>query len=302
MFLALKRIFKLSWISFCRNQLSTVSAIFVIFLTLFIITAFFFFQGLIQFLTLQIQEKIDISLYFNEEVLESEILKIETKLSQLPEVKDIKYVSKDAALEKFLEKHKENSKYLQVIDELGENPFLAALNVKVWEKDQYEKVLEFLEKAETKDLIDHHNFFENKSLIEKIYSLNLRARKTALLVSSFFVLITVLVVFNTTRLAIYNQRKEISIMRQIGASNFYIRAPFLLQGIIFGFFAFLICLFVWGGLSFLMGENLESFLGGFNFFDYFVENFQLLCLIQIGSGVGLGIISSFICTEKYLKI
>lgn len=302
MFLTTKRIFKFAWISFCRNRLSTVSAIFVISLTLFIITAFFFFQGLIQFLTLQIQEKIDISVYFNEEVSESEILKVETKLSQLPEVKDIKYVSKDTVLKKFLEKHKEDPEFLQVIDELGENPFLAALNVKVWEKGQYEKVLEFLEKEETKDLLDHHNFFENESLIEKIYSLNLRAQKTALLVSSVFVLITLLVVFNTMTLAIYNQRKEISIMRQIGASNFYIRGPFLLQGIIFGFFAFLICLFVWGGLSFLIGKNLEGFLGGFNLFNYFVENFQLLCLIQIISGMGLGIISSFICTQKYLKV
>ena len=302
MFLALKRIFKLSWISFCRNQLSTVSAIFVIFLTLFIITAFFFFQGLIQFLTLQIQEKIDISLYFNEEVLESEILKIETKLSQLPEVKDIKYVSKDVALTKFLEKHKENPELLEAIDELEENPFLAALNVRVWEENQYEKVLAFLEKEETKDLVDHHNFFENKPLIEKIYSLNLTGRKIVLILSSIFVLITILVVFSTTKLTIYNQREEISIMRQIGASNFYIRGPFLLQGIFFGFFAFLICLFIWGGLSFLMGENLEGFLGGFNFFNYFVKNFQLLSLIQIGSGMGLGIISSFICTEKYLRV
>ncbi len=301
MFLGLKRIFKLSWISFCRNQLSTVSAIFVISLTLFIITAFFFFQGLIQFVTLQIQEGIDISVYFDEEVSEGEILKVETELSQLQEVKDIKYVSKDSALKKFLEEHKENSEFLEVIDELGENPFLAALNVRVWEKGQYEKVLEFFEETKIKDLVDHHNFFENKSLIEKIYSLNLRTQKTALLVSSVFVLITVLVVLNTMKLAIYNQRKEISIMRQIGASNFYIRGPFLLHGIIFGFFDFLICLFVWSGLSFLMGENLEGFLGGFNFFDYFVQNFQLLCLIQIGFGVGLGIISSFICTQKYLK-
>ena len=302
MFLTLKRIFKLSWISFCRNRLSTVSAIFVISLTLFVITAFFFFQGLIQFVTLQIQEEIDISVYFSEEVSEGEILNVETKLTQLSEVKDIEYISKESALEKFLEKYKEKPEFLEVVDELGENPFLAALSVKVWEKGQYEGVLNLFEKPEVKELIDHHNFFENESLIEKIYSLNSRTRKTALLVSSVFVLITFLVVLNTMRLAIYNQRKEISIMRQIGASNFYIRAPFLLQGVISGFFAFLICLFLWGGLSFLMGENLEGFLGGFNFFDYFVQNFQLLCLIQIGSGVGLGIISSFICTQKYLKI
>jgi len=301
MFLSLKRIFKFAWTSFCRNRLSTISAIFVISLTLFIITGFFLFQGLTEFLTSQLKEKVDISVYFKEEVSENEILRIETELFQLAEIKDIKYISKEMALEKFSERHKEDSEFLEVIDELGENPFLAVLNVKVAEHEGYQELLEFLETKENENLIDHHNIFENKFIIEKLYSLSSDTQKFALFVGLIFILITILVVFNTTRLAIYNQKEEISIMQSIGASNFYIQGPFLLQGAFFGFFAFLICFFSWAGFSFLIGEQLQGFLGGFNAFNYFVGNFQTIFLIQIICGVGLGMISSFICTKKHLN-
>jgi len=115
-------------------------------------------------------------------------------------------------------------------------------------------------------------------------------------------LVAILVVFNTVRLAIYSSREEIRVMRLVGASNWFIRGPFLVQGAISGFAAVVITLLIFTGALFFLSPKLEILFPGLNIFNSFTGNFGMLFLIQIFAGVGLGVVSSIIAIRKYLKI
>jgi cell division transport system permease protein len=115
-------------------------------------------------------------------------------------------------------------------------------------------------------------------------------------------LIAFLVAFNQVKLAIFNSREEIAVQRLVGASNWFIRGPFLVQGIISGFLAVLIALLIFFPLLFFLGPKMEILFPGLNLFSLFTANFFLILLLQILTGIGLGIISSLIAMRKYLKV
>ncbi len=247
------------------------------------------------------EEYISVSVYLKEAVPENDILKLQTEISKLPEVKEVQYVAKEMALDDFLKRHKQNPTFLEAIEVLGENPFLAALHIKVKEEGQYQAILGFLEKEGVKEMVDRHSFYESQAVVEKIYSLGSSVKNGILVISGIFAFITVLIVFNTIKLAIYSQKEEILIMRSIGASNFYIQGPFILEGILLGVFASLLSFAVWVTLSFALVGKIEIFLAGFNVLEYFIENIFVIALVQVLFGISLGVFSSFICTRKYLK-
>ncbi len=303
MFTNLKRILKFAATDFSRNRGGSFAAIFVLVIIISLVTSLFLFQGVSQFLISQVQEKIDISAYFKEDTSEEDVLDVKTELSKFSsEVEDIQYISKEEALEKFIEKHKDNPDFMKALEEVGGNPFLASLNIKTKLPSQYEKLSNFLETGQFRSLIEKVDYYQKRPTIEKVFAVTSAVNNFGIGLSIVLVLVAVLVVFNTTKLAIYNSKEEISTMRLVGASNWFIRGPFITQGAICGFFACLICLLIFSSVTFFLGPKLAVLLPGFNLFNYFIANFWAILLIQVIFGMGLGIISSFIVVKKYLKV
>ena len=302
MFTNLKRILKFAVTDFFRNRGGSFAGIFVLVITISLMTSLFLFQGVSRFLISQVQEKIDISAYFNEDATEEDVLNVKTELSRFSsEIKDVQYISKEEALDKFVQRHKDNLDFMKALEEVGENPFLASLNIKTRFPSQYEKISNFLETGEFSNLIEKVDYYQKKPTIEKVFSATSAVNRFGIGLSIVLALVTVLVVFNTIKLAIYNSKEEIGTMRLVGASNWFIRGPFIVQGAICGFVAFLICILATGFLTFFLGPRLEVLLPGFNLFNYFLVNFWVVFLIQVIFGIGLGIVSSFIVVKKYLK-
>ncbi len=303
MFTSLKRILKLAATDFSRNRGGSFAAIFVLVITISLVTSLFLFQGISQFLISQVQEKIDISAYFKDDTTEEDVLGVKVELSKFSsEVQDIQYISKEQALQRFTERHEDNPDFMKALEEVGGNPFLASLNIKTRLPSQYEKISNFLETGQFRSLIEKVDYYQKKPIIEKVFSATSTINNLGIGLSIVLVLVAVLVVFNTTKLAIYNSKEEISTMRLVGASNWFIRGPLITQGAICGFFACLICLLILSSLTFFLSPKLEVLLPGFNLFNYFIANFWTVLLIQVVFGMGLGIISSFIVVKKYLKI
>ena len=302
MITAIKRIFKLGWSSFTRDGGIATATIFILVINIFLVSLLFLFQNISQFLISSLQEKVDISVYFKEIIPEEDILNVEKELSQIPEVKNVKYVSKEEALEIFVERHKDDPVLMSSLEEVGGNPFLASLNIKAWEASQYQKVADFLEGPRFENLIEKVDYYQRKPVIERIFSLTSAANKAGISLSIALVVVAILVTFNTIRLAILNQKEEIQIQRLVGASNFFIRGPFLIQGTISGILAFLICLLLFTLICWVFSPKIEIFFPGLNIFSFFTKNFWTLFLIQIFTGILLGIISSTIAIRKYLKV
>lgn len=305
MFTSLKRVFRFGWLNFRRQGDLSIATIFIMVMTISLVTSLFLFQNITQFLIYSLQEKVDISVYFKKEAPEADILKIKEEIIKIPEVKEVKYVSREQALEKFIERHKENPTIMESLREVGENPFLASLNIMAREASQYEMVANFLDESLSptlRNLIEKVDYFQRKPLIERIFSLTSGINQGGIFLSIILAITAILIVFNQVRLAIYSSREELMIQRLVGASNWFIRGPFLIQGAICGFFATIICFLIFFLISWGFSPKLEILFPGLNIFNYFTANFVTIFFIQLATGVGLGVISSLIATRRYLQI
>jgi len=302
MLLTLKRIFKLGWQNFSRDGGLSVATCFIMVMTILLASSLFLLKDVGQFLISSIQEKADISVYFKESVAEEEILNLQEELSKIPEVKDIQYISKERALEEFAQRHKDEPALMESLEEVGGNPFLAAFNIQAFEASQYQAVVNFLGNPDFENLIEKVDYYQRKPIIERIFALTSGIKKAGFIISIVLAIVAILVTFNTIRLAILNQGEEIKIQRLVGASNWFIRAPFLVQGAISGFFATLISLFIFSLICWFISPKIEILFSDLNIWKFFTENLLTIILLQIFTGILLGIISSTIAIRKYLKV
>ncbi len=302
MFTILKRTIRFGWISFRRQGYLTIATVFIMVMTISLITFLFLFHQISLVLISQLQEKVDISVYFKGEVFEKDILEVKEEIAKIPEVKNVEYVSPQSALQEFIERHKDNSVLIESLKEVGENPFLASLNIKTAQAAQYAAIADFLETAPFRNLIAKVDYYQRQPVIERIFLITSGISRATLLFSLILATAAVLVAFNQIRMAIYTQKEEISVQRLVGASNWFIRGPFLFQGVICGFLATLVCLLIIIPVLYFFGQKLEIFLPGINIFDYFIGNLSFFFLIQLAVGLGLGIISSLIAIGKYLRV
>ena len=299
---SLLRIIKSGWIDLRRNSGLSFATIFIMVLAISLTTSLLIFQKTSQVLTQTIDEKMDMYVYFNEELSSDDILEIQNELSKIPEIKDMEYVSRDEALQRFVSRHKDDETLMESLRELGKNPLLSSLNIRAWEASQYAAISSFLDDSSLGNLIFKIDYQEKKPVIEKLSSISSGISTAGIIISIVLFLVAVLVAFNTVKLSIYNSKEEIETMRLVGASNNFIRGPFLVQGIIVGASASLITFLIFGAGLFLISPGLKFLLSGFNIFSYFIGNWLFVFSIQLASGAGLGIISSWLAIRKYLRV
>lgn len=297
------RIFRTGLQNFFRNIWLSSTTISIITFTLFIIGSLFFLNIATNSVLNALQEKIDVSVYFNLNTSEEQILRIKNELLQMPEIKNINYVSQEEALVKFREKHKDNNLINQSLEELDENPLEAILNIQAHEASMYGAIASFLEASKFKNLISKINYQENRdAIIARFASISSAVRRGGLILSLIFVFVSLLVVFNAIRLVIYSYRREIEIMRLVGARNWFIRGPFLVNGLLYGIFSAILCF----GLLYLAiriaGPKLVGFLPQTDLIWYFHAHILLISFLLLGTGIILGIFSSLIAIRRYLKI
>jgi len=298
-----KRILKFSGNDFSRNRGNNIAAIFVLVIPILLATSLFVFHGLSQSIISQVQVKMDITATFKGDVSEEDILKVKSELLKLSsEIKDVQYVSKEEALQIFIERHKDNPDFMEALEEVGVNPFPASLDITTDQPYQYEMVSNFLEEGPFSQLIEEVDYFQRKDIIEKVFSISSSVNRFGLILGAVLFLIAILVVLNTIKLSIDSSKEEITTMKLVGASDWFIRGPFIIQGMICGFIAFLICLIVSGTVVYFLSPKIEVLVPGFSIFGYFLSNIGIILLIQFGFGIGFGILASFILVRSYLRV
>ncbi|MDD5144775.1 MAG: permease-like cell division protein FtsX [Candidatus Pacebacteria bacterium] len=301
-FTSLKRILRAGWAGFTREGGMAAANIFILVMAVSVFTSLFLFNFVSQFMISEIQKKVDISVYFNYETPEEEILKIKEDVSKIPEVKEVEYVSSNQALESFLRKHQDDEILMESLQAVETNPFLASLNIKSYQASQYAAISSFFDNTLLKEKIQKIDYQERQPVIEKIFVLTSNIKKGGIVFSLILALIAILVVFNTIRLAIYNFREEIRIQKLVGASDWFIRGPFVAQGMFSGLFATLISLVFFTLLTWGLNSTIDNVFSGLNIFGIFLAQFWWILLLQIFCGVFLGTISSLIAVRRHLDV
>ncbi len=297
----LYRILKSGWQSFIRNYWLSTATVAVMVLALLVIGGLLLFNVMTQAIVNNLEGRVDVSVYFNRDIEEAKVLAVRQELVELPEVKSVDYVSQDEALKNFQERHKENAVLMQSLQELDQNPLEASLNIKANYASQYEKITNYLSQERFQGLIDKVNYKQNKEIIDRLTSLTGNIQMGGLLASLFLGLLAVLVSFNTVRLTMYNWRDEISVMRFVGASNWFVRGPFLVEGVLYGLSAALITILLIFPVLFLVSPKITNFLPEVDLLYFYQANFWEFLFLLFSIGIILGGVSSLIAIRRYLK-
>lgn len=313
-FLSVKRILKAGFLNFWRNGFVSLSSVLVMTVTVFVIGSLVFNSILLNASLIELKDKVDINVYFVTTATEAEVRSVEKNIEQFPEIASVEYISREQALADFKERHKDDAPTLQALEELGENPLGAVLNVKAKEPSQYASVTKYLEEEpilskDGKKIIDNINYNQNKVAIDRLTTIIDTSEKSNWAKTIILIIVSMVVTFNTIRLAIYISREEIAVMRLVGATYKYIRGPFVIVGILYGFISGAIAVALFYPLTYWFGPlfyPLPLFfsekVGNLTLFDYYTQNFGQIFLIIIGAGVVLGAASSYLAVRRYLKV
>jgi cell division transport system permease protein len=302
-----KRIVTAGLRGFYRNRTVSLSSIFILTITLSIITAFYLFHAIFGYTLDQVTQKVDVRIYFTTDASEDQISDVKARLMGLPQVKSVTYTSREQALEEFRQKHSGDQLTLQALDELGANPFGASLSVVAKDTSQYQAIADQLTSGSgllgtASASVDKINYYQLKESIDKLNNIIGWTNTVGFWLSMIFILMSCMIVYNTIRLAIFVYRDEIAVMKLVGASNMFIRGPFIVEAILYALSATFITLIMFYPATIWVTKKTVFFFEGLNIHTYFLTHILQLIGILLLSGVILAVISSLLAVRKYLQI
>ncbi|MES2225742.1 MAG: permease-like cell division protein FtsX [Patescibacteria group bacterium] len=306
MFTTFRRIFSAGSQSFARSGLVSFATVLIMTATLIIIGTLILLSAVLSNTLAAIENKVDINVYFTTDAGESDIMSVKSSLEKLPAVAQVTYTSREDALAQFRARHSDDQLTLAALDQLGENPLGASLAVKATDPSKYASIVNFLSDGSNisggSSIIERVNYYQNKTVIDRLTAAISATQKAGLAIVLLFAIASIIIAFATVRLAIYSARDEIAVMRLVGASNAFIRGPFIVAGIIGGVISAVITLLLFYPATWYAGRSLSDWLGGFNLFTYYTGHFAFIFFVLVGSGVLLGGIASFVAVRRYLRI
>ena len=303
--LDLQRIVREGLVNFWRNKLVSFSTIVVMTMGLLVMTSLLFLNAVLGFSLKQLEDRVDVNIYFFPDVPEAEILALKDRVEIIPEVRDVQYISRDQAFIDFQERHANDDLINRSLEELGDNPLGASLNVRAYESTQYEAVIAAIESepvVSNSEFVERINYYDNKTLIQRLNQFSTVARLVASAIIVFFTIVALLVVVSTMRIAIFAAKREIRIKRLVGAEHRYIRGPFVVMGGLYGLFAAILTMIALYPMTRWVGVYTESFFGGMDVFNFYLTNAFGIFVIVLSAGMLVGMLSSYLGTRKYLNI
>ena len=279
-----------------RNKGMAVASLFAITAMLLILGLFFFLTVNVNFLTEEIKEQFDtIEVFLQDDQTEAQADVIRTSLSKLPGVESVEYIDKARAMEEFKVRWGDNA-YL--LDGLSTNPLPNSLRVKLTDLNEGDIVAEV---SRNMAGVEDVRYYQTE--VNKILKVSEGIQKGALVVILFLIIVSVVVVSNTVKLTVMARQEEIRIMKYVGATNWFIRGPLLLEGMFIGLIASLIALgCTWAIYARLMqafGQQAMILLSS----SLVETNFMMINLawIYIALGISIGAFGSILSMRRFLQ-
>jgi len=279
MFTALIRVVKYGLQNFTRNLWLSGATLAIMVLTLLMAEGLFLFNAAARATLVAVQNKIDVSLYVKQEASEDAILTMKSDLERLPEVKSVEYISREKALDLFKERRGGDPSITQALEELGENPLLASLNIRAADPKEYPKIIAYADEN-FKESIEKVSYVETELLIARLVRLTDTVKTFGVAFNIFLAFIAVVVTFNTISL----------------------RGPYFITGMLYGIIGAIASIVIALPFIYASAPSLLAVLPEFNLQTYFYTNFFTLFFYLVVVGVILGVISSMIAISRYLKV
>lgn len=301
--LATGRAIRWGLVHFWRNIWLSLAATGVLVLTLAML-------GLLVVITLvgrvslrSIEQKVDVTVFLNDSTSDAAILAVKADLEGRPDVATVQYVTKDQALATFEARHQSNPTITQALRELGDNPLQPSLIVKATDPTRYGVIEETLKSPKYQAFVSKVTSEDNKQVITRLTAVLTTLRRVGLVLTLTLAAIAVLVTYNTVRLAIYGYHEEIEIMQLVGASPWFIRGPFLIEGFLAGAIAGLLTLFYFFPFVRALSPRVSAFIadGTFDLWRWTLEHFLAISLLFLFTGILLSVVSSWIAVRRYVR-
>jgi cell division transport system permease protein len=293
--------------NFSRNAWLSIAATAVMTITLLVVFVTLAARNVLVDTVGDIRDKVDMSIYVKTDIRENDVEKIQAGLENLGSVRSVTYISPEQAREDFARQNKGEAETLNALNE-ATNEFPGTYRIQPVDINNTDELRSFVENDPAlKENIDPNRepsfAGERRAAIENIGRWVSFAEQAGLVASGIFMAISSLIVFNTIRMAIFNRRDEIQMMKLIGADRSFIRGPFVVEAMVYGFIAAVLATAIGIGILYAASDPLRNYGivldSTINFITVYI-GFVLLAMIVLGALVG--IISSLLATRRYLKI
>ena len=305
MLISFVRIITFALQNFWRNIWLSIATLSIIILTLISVSGLIFISVLTQEAIASAQQLIDLTITFKTDITADEIHSIDQTIKSSLPIESTTFISKEEALAKFKEFHKDDPSIQESLNALEENPLGNALVITANRIEDYPSIIAYFQQDEMQNKIQefNKNFEKHELILEKMNLLTKRVQEIALVISGIFIVIAALIVFNTIRIAIYTHSEEISIMKLVGATNAFVRGPFIFESIFYSLAATLITLAILIPLLSLISPYISAFFNNsFDLATYFRQHALWIGLYEFLGITLLNLIATSFAIGKYLKI
>lgn len=300
------RILHAGMVNFVRNAWLSIAAMAIMVITLTIILFSVIVNATFANTVTQITSKINISMYLKDSVTKEQSTKLVADLKHLSNVERVTYLSKDQALQSYRAQNAGNQQLLLAIT-ATDNPLPATVQIKPRDLNKINSIRSFIAQPSVVALQSDpaSDNGDRRAAIDKITHATNILERVGVIAVIIFAVISVLIIFNTIQMAIFNRRDELQIMRLLGASSWYIRGPFVVESIIYGVLSAIISLLLVNAVFITASSSLQA--TSFGLLDiaysqsFFQAHYFTLLLIQLALGIFIGALSSIITTRRYLK-
>ncbi len=296
------RILSLAGQNFVRNAWLSLITLTLIVITLFAVNVMVSINYVKSTVLSSLEDWVDITINLKKSVSATDVAGIVSDLDALEQVALVKVRTPDENLESFRIKNPEIAD--SVLPSLDDNPLTYSIVVKAYSVDQYATILEYLKTAPFNELVEGRNLNDLRDFTERANIFIDRFNTFATAFTLFFILIGAIVVFNTIRVSIFTHREEVGIMKLVGATNWFVRAPFLVESVMYSLTAVIITFIIVYPLLQLTAPTLTTFFSGIdvNLLGYYQANFWFIFGGQFLGIAILNLISTSMALRKYLRV
>ncbi len=249
-----------------------------------------------------VKDQVDVSVFFARGATNEDINEVRSYIRTFPEVTEETYFTPEEVLSDFRAEYDYNQTIMSSLDELGDNPLGSMLVIKTRATEDYQKIIDALSVPEYAKLIEAKTFSDTEKAISRIHTITSQVERFSVAVTGLFALIAFIIIFNTVRVAIYTQRTEIAIKKLVGASNWFVRSPYIIEAFVFSVISVALTVGIMYGAILLLDPRVAYVFGEANILtNYFSSHILVLVGGQALAVLILTVTSSVMAMGKYLR-